>query len=147
MHAIIQINFLVIAIFASCASCAGTIIFNCTIIPKGKVYECGSDGITYKNIYYLWCKQKTEYGKRVNLQLKHPFRCFIWESYGIETTTFLFVSHNFDSIDWNRSIEMKCSICLIFQILLGLISLSVCLCIYRKNRSTWSKMRNFCENA
>lgn len=91
MYPIICINFVVVAIFSS-ASAHYFNKYNCTYVPLGLVYVCGSDGKTYTNIYRLWCAQNKEYGKRVNLQLKHEWRCFIWESYGIETTTFLFVS-------------------------------------------------------
>lgn len=92
MHEIIHFNFLVFAIFASASASASARIYNCTYLPQGLVYVCGSDSKTYKNIYYLWCEQKEEYGIRVNLHLKHEWKCFIWESYGIETTTILCVS-------------------------------------------------------
>ncbi len=77
MHGIIHISFLFIANFASAFT-------NCTFVPKGKIPVCGSDGKTYKNIHYFWCAQKEQYGIRVNLQLKRRWRCFIWESYGID---------------------------------------------------------------
>lgn len=53
---------------------------------------CGTDGVTYGNIWFLKCTQIEEYGKRVNLQLKHKMACWIWEEYGFETYTVLFVS-------------------------------------------------------
>lgn len=89
MHQLIHINFLVIAIFASVNA---RTYEDCTFVPKGLIYVCGSDGKTYNNIHYLWCAQKSEYGRKINLQLIHQWRCFIWEKYGIDTTTFLCVS-------------------------------------------------------
>lgn len=53
---------------------------------------CGSDGYDYHNMYYFRCAQTTEYGKRVNLQLRHEMPCWIWEQHGIETSTIIFVS-------------------------------------------------------
>lgn len=91
MHQIIHINFLVIAIFAS-ANASARIYEDCPFVPKGKIYVCGSDGKTYTNIHHLWCAQKSEYGRKINLQLIRRWHCFIWEKYGIETTTFLYVS-------------------------------------------------------
>lgn len=48
---------------------------------------CGSDGYDYNNINYFRCVQTMEYGKRVNLQLRHEWPCWIWEQHGIETST------------------------------------------------------------
>lgn len=42
------------------------------------MYLCGSDGYKYENPSVLECIQRTEYGKRVDLQLQHYYRCFIW---------------------------------------------------------------------
>lgn len=53
---------------------------------------CGTDGKDYINKSVLRCKQETEYGKRENLQLWHIEPCWIWERYGLATSTFCFVS-------------------------------------------------------
>lgn len=54
-------------------------------------YICGSDGKDY-HVDLLKCVQESEYGKRVNLQLSHEWRCFIWERQGLQTSTFFIVS-------------------------------------------------------
>lgn len=38
---------------------------------------CGSDGKDYWNLAYFRCIQAMEYGKRVNLQLRHEWPCFV----------------------------------------------------------------------
>lgn len=48
--------------------------------PKCEIFyscliACGTDGKNYVNISYLKCKQGSEYGKHVNLQLKHTLFC------------------------------------------------------------------------
>lgn len=53
---------------------------------------CGTDARDYHYLSYFECKQKTKYGKRINLQLKHRGRCWIWEKYGYETYAVIFVS-------------------------------------------------------
>lgn len=64
----------------------------CTYVPLSIYTVCGTDGKNYKNVYRLKCAQHTEYGKRVNLQMSHSWECYIWEEYGIATSTILFVS-------------------------------------------------------
>lgn len=39
---------------------------------------CGTDGNSYYNILDLECMQRSDYGKRVNLQFKHDGACFTW---------------------------------------------------------------------
>lgn len=53
---------------------------------------CGSDARDYYYLSYLECVRKTKYGKRINLQLKHRGRCWIWEKYGYETYLVIGVS-------------------------------------------------------
>lgn len=53
---------------------------------------CGSDGNDYWNMNYLRCAQTMEYGKRVNLQLRHEMPCWVWERLGIETNILCLVS-------------------------------------------------------
>lgn len=60
---------------------------------------CGTNGVTYVNPSSLWCAQKEEYSKLINLQLKHDGACWIWEKHGIETSTVLFVSIDVDLDD------------------------------------------------
>lgn len=45
---------------------------------------CGTDGVTYGNIWALWCAQKKEYGKSINLQLKHEEACWFWQRINFE---------------------------------------------------------------
>lgn len=53
------------------------IAYSCSVNINyyGNLEVCGTDGKTYFNWIKLECTQKTEYGKRVNLQLKHLFGC------------------------------------------------------------------------
>lgn len=44
------------------------------------------------NVYEFDCMQKGLYGGSGNLQMKHKGACWIWEKYGYETSTVLFVS-------------------------------------------------------
>lgn len=47
--------------------------------PDSLFYNiCGTDGNSYYDIRHLECNQRTEYGKRVNLQFKHDGACFTW---------------------------------------------------------------------
>lgn len=62
----------------------------CESTYEAKYYTdgiCGTDGKSYIGMYEFLCAQKEEYGKRVNLQVKHRWPCFIWEKYGYETHT------------------------------------------------------------
>lgn len=67
-------------------------------IKCGMAYEmyprtvCGTDGNDYHDLAYFRCAQTMEYGKRVNLQLRHEGSCWMWERHGIETSTLCFVS-------------------------------------------------------
>lgn len=54
-------------------------------------YVCGTDNVTYGDIFHLRCTQLMEYGKRVNLQWKHDQSCQTGEYNGYETHT-VFVS-------------------------------------------------------
>lgn len=40
---------------------------------------CGTDGQTYKDNGSFQCAQNGEYGKRVNLQVKHEGPCWPWQ--------------------------------------------------------------------
>lgn len=42
---------------------------------------CGTDGKTYENNGMFKCIQEEEYGKSVNLQLKHIGPCWPWQHY------------------------------------------------------------------
>lgn len=42
---------------------------------------CGTDNEDYYDIYHLRCEQRSKYRKRLNLQLKHHWKCYTWESY------------------------------------------------------------------
>lgn len=85
MNKIICIISVVIAIFSNVnAECPERRV-------KSRDPVCGSDGKRYHRLYFK-CEQDTEYGKRVNLQFRHIGECFIWEEYGIETTTINIVS-------------------------------------------------------
>lgn len=53
---------------------------------------CGTNNKDYPYLVNLQCEQQMEYGKQINLQLKHEGTCWIWERYGYETDTVLFVS-------------------------------------------------------
>lgn len=53
---------------------------------------CGTDNRGYKDFMHLECGKTREEGKRINLQLKHEGNCWIWEQYGFETSTVIFVS-------------------------------------------------------
>lgn len=53
---------------------------------------CGTDGQDYDYLSYFECQQKTKYGKRVNLQLKHRGGCWKWEKHGYETYEVIGVS-------------------------------------------------------
>lgn len=57
-----------------------------------KSFVCGTDNKIYYHIDYLECYKITPYGKSINLQLKHKGACWIWETYGYETSTVLWVS-------------------------------------------------------
>lgn len=79
---------------------------------------CGTDGKTYGNESALKCKQRTEYGKRVNLQVSHRFACWSLH-YFAYTYRSLFVI-------------------LLLSAVFGLIT-GVCLCIWRIKRAFWTK--------
>lgn len=64
----------------------------CTNVPKPYRPVCGTDGKNYVHKYGLMCAQHREYGKRINLQLSHFGKCYLWEEYGISNSTILFVS-------------------------------------------------------
>lgn len=42
---------------------------------------CGTDGKTYEDNGSFKCTQNKEYGKRVNLQLKHEGPCWPWQNH------------------------------------------------------------------
>lgn len=65
--------------------------YKCELSYVAAYKVCGTDLKTYDD-FDLCPMQHTEYGKRVNLQLKHDHACSIWEEYGFETYTVLFVS-------------------------------------------------------
>lgn len=52
---------------------------------------CGTDNINYDSSTLL-CEMTTKYGKRINLQIKHRGRCWIWEEHGLETNGVIYVS-------------------------------------------------------
>lgn len=62
------------------------------IIPYIYSPVCGTDGVTYVNTWTLECVQSKEYGKRVHLEQEHRGACWIWEKYGLETSTVFHVS-------------------------------------------------------
>lgn len=71
--------------------------------PVGPKAVCGTDNISFFSIDVLECIKQTEYGKRVNLQLKHEGMCWMWEDYGFDTTTVVFVSKiNLFRVQWAR---------------------------------------------
>lgn len=55
-------------------------------------YYCGTDAKNYYSLSTLECEKNTEYGKSINLQLKHSGKCWIWEKYGYETYQVICVS-------------------------------------------------------
>lgn len=91
---IFNINFVVILFFLRPSESKHAFFnpVNCTNVPRGLVYVCGTDGKTYKNEAFLRCAQHKEYGKRVNLEISHGGFCYPWEEY-IGNTTILFVSY------------------------------------------------------
>lgn len=101
MNKFIFISFVVIIIFLNTR--ANAYLWNksiphcfdpvtCTYVPLTKNSVCGTDGKTYKNEFHLMCVQHQEYGKRINLQMNHNWECYLWEEYGIATSTILIVS-------------------------------------------------------
>lgn len=93
MNNIIYINFVVIVFFLSTSKSERYFNpYNCTNVSRAINYVCGTDGKTYTNRQFLMCAQHREYGKRINLQESHYWVCYIWEEYGISTSTLLFVS-------------------------------------------------------
>lgn len=42
---------------------------------------CGTDGKTYEDNGFFKCAQNGEYGKRVNLQVKHEGPCWPWQNH------------------------------------------------------------------
>lgn len=44
---------------------------------------CGTDDQTYHDIRHLKCVQRSNYGKRVNLQFKYDCECTEWRFMGI----------------------------------------------------------------
>lgn len=89
MNKIISITFVATAIFSS----VNAVFTRCSgPMPASRFKMCGSDGKTYRNQAYFDCAQISEYGKRINLQYVHFGYCYIWEEYGFQTTTIIFVS-------------------------------------------------------
>lgn len=67
--------------------------YKCETSYDGLPLVCGTDGKTYGNLGRLNCEiEETEYGKRINLQLKHDGACWIWEKYGYDTYAVILVS-------------------------------------------------------
>ena len=55
---------------------------------------CGTDGKTYEDDGSFACAQNKEYGKRINLQLKHDGPCWPWQHYRHDIKKF-FIKVNF----------------------------------------------------
>lgn len=60
-------------------------------LAPDRVY-CGTDGLDYHYLSEFECIQKSKYGKRINLQLRHRGGCWIWEKNGFETYEVICVS-------------------------------------------------------
>lgn len=54
-------------------------------------FVCGSDGKDH-HADLLECVQKPKYGKRVNLQLGHEWRCFMCEQHGLQISLLFIIS-------------------------------------------------------
>lgn len=53
---------------------------------------CGTDARDYYYRSTFECVRKNSYGRRINLQIKHRGRCWIWEKYGYKTYLVICVS-------------------------------------------------------
>lgn len=99
---------------------------------------CGTDGKDYGNLSFLRCESTTEYGRSVNLQLRHRCGCFIWEKYGIHTYIVLLVSElPIDSIaieEYFIFVNVSLQLLLIFFFFLVCVAASVELSIQRGKR-------------
>lgn len=76
------------------------------VAPNPRDFVCGSDGQDYLDRYDFECKQKTKYGKSVNLQLWHRGGCWIWEKHGFETSEVIWVSEF--EVDFIHRISLTC---------------------------------------
>lgn len=94
---------------------------------------CGTNGVSYYDLNVFKCEQE-EYGKSVNLQIKHMGPCRIWERHGIETTTVILVSHEL-TLDLFDSDSMFNFLSIPFQvawIVFGIFFACLCmLCVRR----------------
>lgn len=52
---------------------------------------CGTDGETYDNLDVLNCTRKREYGRNMDLRLKHDGEFWVFERYGVDPCAMLCV--------------------------------------------------------
>lgn len=135
MNKIIFICFILSTTYYSCDSMRERREVICNTFMMLHPGVCGTDGRDYYDLETFKCVQRTERGKRINLQLRHEGGCWIWEQHGYETYTVLSVTKTLTITQFrNKSVKLLFELSL--QILLVLFSfIGVCWFLCRAKRA------------